>query len=513
MILGLIVTVQCVYSDITVDYFNRADTANASAAQVPSVIGANWNSDTASTWKISGNKLEIVSTTGAGTIYNTGLTTLNSGGTNQFTVTGLTMLDTTSSSASIGLVVNYKTSTKTGVVFRYSGIGDVWFLRPNGTAFLSVPSAFTPVQNRPYRLTVSSTNANQYACEIFDTVTETVVFATTAVNSGASNSSDGYGGFCGTSGLCDFDEFRLKNSVGTRHIDADQKALNGIAGNIYSDTTGAVYNQFQVVTWKQGTVTNPVSWAVGDFTGYYPAGTKTLYQAANSNATYGKSALQIKASTFGVFINSWACPPLPAGGNNIYASYITYRISSPYLYAWKSSSYGASATLVWNFDSSVDTLSATGSALPYTLCCNYMVDTSISKACWLSWRFFDPRGDYIFVGENIGWDAMTATPTVRTMPGGTRYSTTMGYSSSYKTNVYTNWEPFGFSVSRNQIVNIANDLNAYLATTTNTYRYSTNPDDWRIQSVNVAMEMACPNGESDERNCGMKVRNIYLHNK
>ncbi len=509
--LGLVlVTTACGgLAEITADYFNREDTSTAAAAQVSSVIGASWRCDTLSSWKINDHMLNLVGTTGAGIIYNNGLETLNTS-SNQFSINGVVRLDSTVGTAFVGLTVNYDAGTGKGVVFRYSGNGTVQMLRPNGTAFLSVSSAFTHSQNRPYRLRIFSDTENQYTCEVFDTVAETVVFSTTVVNSGGSASSDGVGGFYGTSGLCGFDEFHLINNIGVCHIDAEQESLSGISGNVYADTAGP-YEQFHIVTWKQGAVTNPVSWNIGDFTGYYPAGTASLYQTANDNATYGKSALQIKGSTFGLYINTWACPP--PYGNNIYAAYLTYRISSPYLYAWKSSSYGINATLVWSFDTAIPDLSATGSAIPYTLCCNYMYDSSISKGCWLNWRFFDPRGDSVFTSENIMWDVGTMTPMVRTMPGGSRFSTTAGYSSCYKTAVYADWEIFGFSVSRSQISNIATDLNAYLATTTNTYRYSTNPDNWRIQSVNVAMEIACPNGDSDDRHCGMKVRNIYLHNQ
>jgi hypothetical protein len=190
------------------DDFNRAD-AHASGAATLTTIGNDWTGEGSRRWDIAGSNL--VSNTGTGSyIYNAGLETLNSAMGTSFTQVGYIILNKTAASAYGGMVVNFDTNTDTGITFRFNGIGAVQFQRPNGTGITSGTFSETYVSDREYRMTISSSVANTYDLEIFDTVLDTVVFgAHDVVNGGASASSDGYGGFYANTAGITYDDFSL----------------------------------------------------------------------------------------------------------------------------------------------------------------------------------------------------------------------------------------------------------------------------------------------------------------
>lgn len=197
-----------VHATLITDDFNRAD-ASGTGTNTLTTIGNNWVGQGARRWDISSG--ELVSNTGSGSyIYNIGAGTLNSAAETSFTQIAYVALNNTASTAFGGMVVNYDTNTSTGVAFRFAGNGAVSLLRPNGTVIASGTFSQTIVSDRAYRMTISSDSANTYTLEIYDPIASAVVYsAANVVNSGASASSDGFGGlYANTLGIT-YDDFSL----------------------------------------------------------------------------------------------------------------------------------------------------------------------------------------------------------------------------------------------------------------------------------------------------------------
>ena len=194
------------------DDFNRADTV---ANTDPAVsIGAGWINagEAGALSRIYSNELDIVS---GGTnpsvgniLLHSGIKTLNDGAQSEFTLSATVRLDSLNNTAFAGLVFNY-VSNKNCYLLRYNGQGAVQLIRrrdgfADSTA-LNV-AGFTHVQNRPYRITVSSSTAYRYDITIRDTVTDTVVYSNTYFWAALELYEDGLGGVYGTTGLAACDD-------------------------------------------------------------------------------------------------------------------------------------------------------------------------------------------------------------------------------------------------------------------------------------------------------------------
>jgi len=207
---------QGAYALTITDDFNRADTA--ASTNLSLAIGSNWinGNDTNGLARIFGNEVDITGVFGTAlakfTMLNTAIGTLNNGLGTNFTLSAIVKMDTTASTAQAGLIVNY-IDVNNYYQFRYSGTGNVQFTRTVAGVVsatpLSVTAAFTPVQNRPYELTVSSADPYVFDVSVRDTVTDTIVYSKVGVTDANSNFKDGFGGVYATTGLAGFDNFSL----------------------------------------------------------------------------------------------------------------------------------------------------------------------------------------------------------------------------------------------------------------------------------------------------------------
>jgi hypothetical protein len=181
------------------DDFNRADTGAQTPSSNPNLIGSQWTVANG-TWAVSNNKL--VQAVGAPAsdqcIYLNTLKTLDSGVGTNFTIQATVLLNTPVDHFTwAGIVFNYQDQGNF-YGLRYTGAGDVQVIKNVNWGGLSAPlnewMVFTPVQNRPYTLTVSSIGPDTFSVSIYDTVTATIVYANASVACGGTSLQDGYGG-------------------------------------------------------------------------------------------------------------------------------------------------------------------------------------------------------------------------------------------------------------------------------------------------------------------------------
>ncbi|MCF7847878.1 MAG: CRTAC1 family protein [Kiritimatiellales bacterium] len=186
-------------------------------AQIARQIGTYWKRcnpvDEDSQYRIKDGKLDIgaqSSSAQRASLINTAVQT----STNGFRLSVVQQQNTTAGSASMGLIFNYQ-DDGSYYLFRVTGAGYVQFLvysqyvQQAGTVFST--SAFTPVQNRPYKLCVESSEPYTFDVRVIDTVTGSTVYSNADVTVVGSfvQLQDGLGGVFVTHGLSLFDNFYL----------------------------------------------------------------------------------------------------------------------------------------------------------------------------------------------------------------------------------------------------------------------------------------------------------------
>jgi len=148
-------------------------------------------------------------------MLNSAVGTLNDGAGTNFTLSAVAKMDTTDGTGYAGAIVNYVNSTNY-YLLRYTGAGSVAFYRVvNGaaTAISAANGTFTHVRNRPYELTVSSTDPYVFDLSIRDTVTDTVVYSKTGVVDTSSKFKDGLGGVYAGGTYVSFKKFFLETTT------------------------------------------------------------------------------------------------------------------------------------------------------------------------------------------------------------------------------------------------------------------------------------------------------------
>ncbi len=213
-------------------------------AQIARQIGAFWKRcnpvDEVSQYRINDGKLDVGAQSGSpqqASLVNTAVQTSADG----FRLSVVQQQDTTTGSASMGLVFNYQ-DDGSYYLLRVSAAGAVQFLVYSqyvqaGTVFST--SAFTPVQDRPYKLCVESSEPYTFDVRVIDTVTGSTVYSNADVTVGGSfvQLQDGLGGIYVTHGLSLFDNFQLDAvpsepdftlaGSGSMTVDSGTVSLNG----------------------------------------------------------------------------------------------------------------------------------------------------------------------------------------------------------------------------------------------------------------------------------------------
>lgn len=230
----------------TSDDFNRADTI--AQTNLTASIGSSWTSGNVnSDAVIFSNKVDVVQVGdgNAGFIaLNTDAATLNVESSDEFTISSRIQIDFDNNGGAWGgLVFNYFNDSYF-YLLRMSAAGSVQFLvmQNDGWASVSVnvSGAFTHVQNRPYKMTVSSSEVGVFDFSIYDTVAGQEVFSTNAVTDASARYGDGSAGLWANSDQVMFDNFSMAMQasysswvidfgVGAGDEDADGDGLSNLA--------------------------------------------------------------------------------------------------------------------------------------------------------------------------------------------------------------------------------------------------------------------------------------------
>lgn len=307
--------------------------------------------------------------------------------------------------------------------------------------------------------------------------------------------------------------------------------VTNIVGRAYADTgtTPPPKGVYYVYACSLGYITNSVcTWDVGQYTAwhatnYFPG---TNCQVAMNGNNTPKSAMQAAGFGWGGYMRHYEVPSLPVWQQPTIRycyAFTNYAEPSPF-------AYGNTTKLVGEFDCTIPTYNSstlvTGGETFKSLGWGYLSFILIDRKAGVSAQplsycafFFDTRGSYV-PGSGIAvpggisesaYQVGSGEMMVRTVfSPATKYCTLETGSVSFKTNTFSS-QHFGISISRAQLLLAITNLNTYMAdyriahggaSPTNrlgiAYRdYSTNPDDYRLGAVNVAVEAALDFVKSD----------------
>jgi hypothetical protein len=241
----------------------------------------------------------------------------------------------------------------------------------------------------------------------------------------------------------------------------------------------------------QGPVTNcvnkdPITWAVGDFTGFYPTGNVSDYQRGVSNSLYGSEAVQFQDDTFGIDLNSDSVLPLGAGSYLIPAliDYEYNKTNPPHPFT------DPSKSLVWSIQLQIPTAYTQGPAVAYAVGYVLLQDTKSGKDIWYGSAIFATSGtaaDYMSIDLNQN-GVGTGFPIVAGVMGvNGAYTSNPDNSAPFQSQPWSGFKSFGFSISYAQMKSTIQALKAKYPSLAS---LSDDPADYVLLSMNINPEMA-----------------------
>jgi hypothetical protein len=236
---------------------------------------------------------------------------------------------------------------------------------------------------------------------------------------------------------------------------------------------------------------NPVTWAVGDFTGFYPSGDVSQFQRGVSNSWYGSEAVQFQEDTFGIEEYSDSVLPL-LWGSNIVGLIIDYEYPKsnpphPFIDPTK--------RLVWSIQLQIPTVDVTsGLVAAHADGYVFLQDTKSKTDIYYGAQIFDTRGsaetadelllDVESNGIGDGWPIVLGAVGIN----GAYISDTYG-STPFQAQPWSGFKPFSFTISYQQMQSTIQALKAKYPTTPTITSLSNDPADYVLLSANLDPEM------------------------
>jgi hypothetical protein len=229
---------------------------------------------------------------------------------------------------------------------------------------------------------------------------------------------------------------------------------------------------------------DPITWAVGDFTGFYPTGRVSDYQRGVNNGWYGSQAVQYQNGTFGIELNSDSVISLLYGQIDpiiLDHEYDKTNPPHPFLDPTKG--------LVWSIRLQIPTAYTNGTAAAqgYVL----LQDTKSRKNIWYGANIFDTRGTAVAV-DTIMMDADnngvgTNWPIVGGVAGVNGvYTSNPNGSAPFQSKPWRGFKSFSFSIPYAQMKSTIQSLKAKYASLKS---LSDDPADYVLLSANFDPEM------------------------
>ena len=228
----------------------------------------------------------------------------------------------------------------------------------------------------------------------------------------------------------------------------------------------------------------PITWNVGDFTGFNPPPPLSDFQRGIDNGWYGSTAVQMQGTASGMFINTESSPEhLWHNLTNVQmaCTWADYDQVRPWA--------GAGSEFVMKFLCQVPNSTGVGGAIPYTAAIIYLKDTTTGMYLWYSVPIYDIRGWSTFSNALL-WDHVTQQAIVMSYFGSNSAYIKKDLGSNESTgSTWTGWREYGFRVPRANITKAIQDVNLKY-----NISFSQNPDDYIMTLASWQAEIYWPPG-------------------
>jgi fibronectin type 3 domain-containing protein len=231
---------------------------------------------------------------------------------------------------------------------------------------------------------------------------------------------------------------------------------------------------------------DPITWAVGDFTGFYPTGRVSDYQRGVNNGWYGSQAVQYQNGTFGIELHSDSVIPLLYGQiDPVILDYEYDKTNPPHPFL------DLTKSLVWSIQLQIPTAYTNGTAVAHAGGFVLLQDTKSRKDIWYGACIFDTRGTAVAVdtimidadnnGVGTGWPIVGGVAGVNGA-----YTSNPNGSAHFQSKPWRGFKSFSFSIPYAQMKSTIQALKAKYASLKS---LSDNPADYVLLSANFDPEM------------------------
>jgi len=273
--------------------------------------------------------------------------------------------------------------------------------------------------------------------------------------------------------------------------------VTDIEGRAFSSGELMKKNMCRLGSFDDSFMSEPITWDVCDFSGFYPSGDLTLSQRGQPG--YGACAIQMQGTTVGFQLHTWSTPPDDPHPYDLLNGSLVYNWWYSYPpYGWR---YDTS-TVKLKYLLRVPTVywEGEGKSVPYAYAALVLKDETTGTKIWYGMVNYDPRGTS---HEYIGWDPGTAMAIIATYyNSSTQYCTLAPFSSTTQSNTWNTWKYFECIITRQNLIHALQDLNL-----THPLGVSTNPGDYTIFQLSLQTEIYWPDGNA---HMGAAYKECYL---
>ncbi len=238
---------------------------------------------------------------------------------------------------------------------------------------------------------------------------------------------------------------------------------------------------------------DPATWPVGNFTGFYPAVAAQLSQRSLNLDVYGDSAVQMQGFITGFHLRSRSpSPDFPWQLGQYYYGF------EPKIYPWE---YGPYARFCIDLDAAVPMSESEGDSINYAYTAFKAIDRLSGEIVWISMSQYDERQELIDRGDIVHWWSEAGDPIALGVYGGNLYSSLLPGSSTSTSETWDEWRQFGYCISFNQMQMILRDINNLFDLGISEF-----PENYGIELFGVGPEMYIAEGH--QSTMSMRVRNV-----
>lgn len=285
--------------------------------------------------------------------------------------------------------------------------------------------------------------------------------------------------------------------------------ITNIAGRAFADSNCPTHllNMSTSGMGANAVSTSITGWNLGSFTGVTSPSPYGNYQKGNLASSYGSLGVQMTGIQYGAHVHTYSIPGGSGYNYDLANAQVKYKWDlNDNIRPWANSII---SNFQCEFDIKVPNSYMTGGAVGYVYLSILIKDSTLGPNdgwIYIQPQIYDTR--WAPNQEYIGWDAGTNTVFANTFYdyyNSTQYGTKLPSSPPSRGYTWSNWERFGFSISRAQLTKIIDDINSQYS-----LGLSNNPSHYKLELFTVQNEIYWPTGNG---HLSMGIRDIWVYSE